>query len=437
MSLVLNGFNFSNIWREAQHKDFPLQLPVSLSLLGKMSRVSKHWHAIADLAREAIMDRLGAQFIEQLCHPDHIQFNRPYDTRHHELFKRVLSLHTKIYPKADPSLFLSCHQKRMTLPVPSRTKQLTDLYMQITVKAYFEIDLHPNLNKDLIPLIGSLRAEDIALLKQVNEAQDFIKVWKTLADICNIESTIEITTLETLLAVPKNLTLWCTNNAAALEKVEDIDMQENYLSYLPDIFEFLPNLTSLELRENQISQLPESIGKLTKLVYLSLIRNSVTELPDSMRNLGLLKMLYLDVGNLSKLPDWLGELKNLVELRINYNHLRHLPEAIGDLPELYTLEGASNMLNTIPSAIGKLKNLRNLDLQDNNLDSIPSSIKNLENLETLELLNNKLKLDDLPLGFWNLKKVSCLTVTGYNSFREQRLDCLESLENSCNEFRLL
>ena len=132
-----------------------------------------------------------------------------------------------------------------------------------------------------------------------------------------------------------------------------------------DYMNYLLNLENLQLDRNQLTSLPNWIGNLTNLEWLYLNYNKLTSIPDSIENL-----------------------TNLKELDLRYNQLTTLPDSIGNLTNLKRLYLPGNQLTTLPDSIGNLTNLKELDLRYNQLTSLPDNIGNLTNLEELDLSKN-------------------------------------------------
>jgi len=106
----------------------------------------------------------------------------------------------------------------------------------------------------------------------------------------------------------------------------------------------------LDLNEMFLSDLPESIGALSNLQVLNLNVNQLTTLPKSIGNLTKLKTLNLGCNSLTTLPEDIGKLTGLKEFSISKNPpLKYLPSTLtefqrqhGDLKEL-------PLLDTVPS----------------------------------------------------------------------------------------
>jgi Leucine-rich repeat (LRR) protein len=80
-----------------------------------------------------------------------------------------------------------------------------------------------------------------------------------------------------------------------------------------------------------------ALSELKKLQELDLDRNQLTSLPDYIGELGNLERLGLAYNQLTSLPDCIGELKNLKRLDLACNKLTSLPDCVGELRSLERL----------------------------------------------------------------------------------------------------
>ncbi|XP_067211233.1 leucine-rich repeat-containing protein 39-like [Linepithema humile] len=122
------------------------------------------------------------------------------------------------------------------------------------------------------------------------------------------------------------------------------------------------NLRELNLNHNYIKFLPKELGTLPHLMYLDLSSN------------------HLGKYN-RKAWEWLEqtEVKNkLLRLYLSDNLLTELPPQIGKLNALFTLWLAGNKLKCLPESIANLENLRLFDLSDNDLLYLPGSVSHLK-----------------------------------------------------------
>lgn len=112
------------------------------------------------------------------------------------------------------------------------------------------------------------------------------------------------------------------NLAQAMERPEaakELQLSQQHLSELPDVFSRFINLEKLELRSNRLTFLPDSIGDLKNLRHLALDDNKLTSLPASMGKLEKLEIAWLANNKLTAIPDYVKGMKNLKEFMVNYN----------------------------------------------------------------------------------------------------------------------
>ena len=161
---------------------------------------------------------------------------------------------------------------------------------------------------------------------------------------------------------------------------------ENYDSLYQEIFSLttweifvdedsLKNrIVKLDLNDLGISELPEtSIGFIKKLRSLELENNFISKLPDPITTLENLEILQVYNNLLTEIPYFIGNLTSLVELYINNNQIKDLRETISDLNNLKILYAQNNDLGSGPGLPDSfcliINNLDEVLLGCNNLDS--------------------------------------------------------------------
>ncbi|KAG6544695.1 hypothetical protein Mapa_013885 [Marchantia paleacea] len=176
-------------------------------------------------------------------------------------------------------------------------------------------------------------------------------------------------------------------------KLVELDLSRNYITWIPDSVTKLPNLKSLLLDYNSLQTLPFSVGKMTKLVKLAVSSNNISALPTSAGGLSSLVSLNLRANSLHKFPEMLLNLSKLSRLDVSHNQIDTLPssswETVASSLKILTLSW--NSLYAIPDAFGIL-NLTYLYLDNNQFQAFPS---NLPPVWHLDMSSNKLV--DSPL----------------------------------------
>lgn len=105
--------------------------------------------------------------------------------------------------------------------------------------------------------------------------------------------------------------------------IKSLDLSDDKITVLPDVFEKLTHLEHVNLTNNQISELPPSFYKLVNLKTLSLSKNQFSELPPSFFLFVNLKYLYLSYNRFTEMPYQFNSL-HLHELYLTNNPLRSL-----------------------------------------------------------------------------------------------------------------
>jgi len=114
-----------------------------------------------------------------------------------------------------------------------------------------------------------------------------------------------------------------------LNGLQQLDVSDNKLAWLPKSFGSLINLETFYRWGNQLTSLPEWLGNL-KLQNLSLSENQLTSLPESFGNLTRLQWLNLFGNKLTSLPTGIRELRALTHLFLHDNPALDLPvEVLG------------------------------------------------------------------------------------------------------------
>ena len=115
--------------------------------------------------------------------------------------------------------------------------------------------------------------------------------------------------------------LWLTTGCPVNNEVEELDLYDCGLTYIPSKIENLTRLQVIGASRNRISSLPSSIGNLKHLRKLAFENNKLTFLPAEIGSLIGLEMLGLSRNKLAALPLKIANLTSLKYLWLNDNRL--------------------------------------------------------------------------------------------------------------------
>ena len=215
-----------------------------------------------------------------------------------------------------------------------------------------------------------------------------------------------------ILNLSENLLQQLPDAIGLLSNLTSLNVKHNQLSHLPDSIGLLSNIMELEIAYNQLQRLPETIGSLSNLISLDARYNQMQQLPETIGRLFYLKDLYIDYNQLQQLPNTIGSLVHLEYLSLNHNALLQLPEEIISLCNLKMINIQDNLFELLPATICQLFNLESLLLDGNSLQQLPDDIGQLIHLKYLSVKNNRLQL--LPWQIERLKNLEILDVSQNN-----------------------
>mmetsp|Transcript_5191 Transcript_5191/g.10127 ORF Transcript_5191/g.10127 Transcript_5191/m.10127 type:complete len:412 (-) Transcript_5191:199-1434(-) len=223
------------------------------------------------------------------------------------------------------------------------------------------------------------------------------------------------------------------------EEVKTIDLRGNEMEVLDLKFERLPSLQELNLNDNDLTGLPEDIKKLRALKKLSLVRNRIRSLPQ-LKHLTSLTVLNLFQNQIQELPD-LAKADKLEKLILTRNRFAHVPESLNQLRALKTLKIAENAITSLGDVEFKgLDNLSTLDFHENQVEELPESIGLLTKMETLVFARNNVKglpeslqkMTDLKLFHASHNLIEAIPPNILLAFKN-----LESMDFSANRLRMI
>ncbi|XP_060006406.1 DISP complex protein LRCH3 isoform X2 [Lagenorhynchus albirostris] len=167
------------------------------------------------------------------------------------------------------------------------------------------------------------------------------------------------------------------------------DLSRNRLSEIPIEACHFVSLENLNLYQNCIRYIPEAILNLQALTFLNISRNQLSTLPVHLCDLPL-KVLIASNNKLVSLPEEIGHLRHLTELDVSCNEIQTIPSQIGNLEALRDLNVRRNHLVHLPEELAELPLIR-LDFSCNKITTIPVCYRNLRHLQMITLDNNPLQ----------------------------------------------
>ncbi|CAG0879732.1 unnamed protein product [Darwinula stevensoni] len=195
-------------------------------------------------------------------------------------------------------------------------------------------------------------------------------------------------------------------------EIRHLNLRNNKIKQIPDVFGAYKSLETLILAKNQISAVSASIFQsLIRLGTLDLSDNNIASIEeDAFRGLAKLSTLNLSFNRLDNLPvDLFSRVPSLVTLELEGNQLRTLSEHFQNISNLRSLNLARNHLDgrSLMVLTGTPRLLK-LCLAHNKLGGFSSERLLFQGLEELDLSDCSLSRLDLKVfqGMKNLKKLS-------------------------------
>ncbi|XP_027630012.1 leucine-rich repeat and calponin homology domain-containing protein 3 isoform X2 [Tupaia chinensis] len=188
--------------------------------------------------------------------------------------------------------------------------------------------------------------------------------------------------------------------------LENLNLYQNCIRYIPEAILNLQALTFLNLSRNRLSEIPIETCHFVSLENLNLYQNCIRYIPEAILNLQALTFLNISCNEIQTIPSQIGNLEALRDLNVRRNHLVHLPEELAELP-LIRIDFSCNKVTTIPLCYRNLRHLQMIILDNNPLQSPPAQIcikgkihifKYL-NIQACKIAPDLPDYDRRPLGF--------------------------------------
>jgi len=174
------------------------------------------------------------------------------------------------------------------------------------------------------------------------------------------------------------------NGLNNLTKLEELQLQFNYLFSIGKTLADLKNLKTLRIDSNRIqSILTQEVCVLSNLSFLDVSSNLLHNI-DFVKVLTNLQQLHCTHNQLTNISNL--KLKHLEEIDLSFNAIETI-SGMKMLPKLKILKLQNNNLSTLTNA-GSVKSLQELHLDDNNICSIKNITEQFPNLEILHISAN-------------------------------------------------
>ena len=113
-----------------------------------------------------------------------------------------------------------------------------------------------------------------------------------------------------------------------------LDLSNNYITTMDDLFGNLFHLHELNLSNNNIKSICPTVQLLQELTTLNLSYNLIDEIPNTISQLANLQHLLLHQNNLKTIASEIGMLEHLIVLNLSNNEIVEIPESISKLTVL-------------------------------------------------------------------------------------------------------
>jgi Leucine-rich repeat (LRR) protein len=173
-----------------------------------------------------------------------------------------------------------------------------------------------------------------------------------------------------------------SEDAGFLIRLEELDLDGNQLTALPESCENWSNLRVFSAGCNMIEELPPGAAHWTKLEMFNIRQNGFKALPALISKWTLMKRLCVGTNKLAVIPDEIASMEGLVELDVRKNELTEVPVSLGACKMLEHLNLGDNKITSIPEElITEFGCLRELYLYRNKLENLPADVGTLTKIE--------------------------------------------------------
>lgn len=238
-------------------------------------------------------------------------------------------------------------------------------------------------------------------------------------------------------------------------KINNLNLSECNLVYVPFKIGEMKSLRSLDLSNNFIVDLPFYLGKLKNLEILNLSGNQITSLDygiwkcKNLKHIDLSNIKGLNMNNicmnlqtldhlqsvsLSYLNDTLPDEFGLINTRqwsIDNSTLTTLPDNLSNnetIEEISFESCESTEFDKIAPTLSTIANLQKLRIS-NSLTNVPSELKKIQQIESLDLSHNH--LTTLPLSENDFPNITELVLYG-NNFSDEEWVRIQKAFPNCN-----
>jgi Leucine-rich repeat (LRR) protein len=215
--------------------------------------------------------------------------------------------------------------------------------------------------------------------------------------------------LRKLTLIQNVITLNDLKEGAEVSSLEEIHLQRNRITTVPDGIGRFTGLKKLTLNYNQIVQVQPGLGQLKKLEELSLYQNKLQEIPPGIYELNSMKAVDLYYNQIQQVNPRISNLRNLQILYLSNNQITSLPESLGEMNNLYGLYLHNNKISYLPEKLAALSNLKVLRINNNQFTSFPQPVLALIQLENLDISGNN--LSQSPIELSGFKKLQILVLS--------------------------